>query len=262
MGKQPSIRSRAKTSPVEWWINWGSEVPELQRFAKRVLGLTVSASPCEINWSAFNNLHTKKRNRLDHEKLNELVSVSYNSKLRARYLDRTSGPGKGTDPLIVKDYETACAEWLAPFAKNDECLAGEDYETEEEDYAHITRQTKKNVSKGTRPVDYESSYSEDNETEKEDDDDTTTRKYEKTIPTNSVRRPTKTRGVDELYSSDSGDETLVSILQRRKYKAIEIEDFSDSCKDDVPLISLRKRREALRWDKLVVVVDWELQMKQ
>lgn len=112
MGKQPSIRSRAKTSPVEWWINWGSEVPELQRFAKRVLGLTVSASPCEINWSAFNNLHTKKRNRLDHEKLNELVFVSYNSKLRARYLDRTSGPGKGTDPLIVKDYETACAEWL------------------------------------------------------------------------------------------------------------------------------------------------------
>ncbi|KAI3992742.1 hypothetical protein MKX01_021703 [Papaver californicum] len=42
MGQRASIRNMTATSPVEWWINWGSEVPELQRFAKRVLGLTVS----------------------------------------------------------------------------------------------------------------------------------------------------------------------------------------------------------------------------
>ncbi|KAI3876677.1 hypothetical protein MKW92_037783 [Papaver armeniacum] len=165
MGLQVAKRNRATTSPVEWWINWGSEVPELQRFAKRVLGLTVSASPCERNWSAFNNL-------------------------RARYLDRTSGPGKGTDPLIVKDYETACAEWLAPFHENEECLDGEDHDADEEDIVHVTRQYKKTVSKGGRsPADYESSDSEDNETDNEDDTHTTTRQYEKSIPAKEVPGP-------------------------------------------------------------------------
>ncbi|KAI3956781.1 hypothetical protein MKW92_005599 [Papaver armeniacum] len=247
MGLQVAKRNRATTSPVEWWINWGSEVPELQRFAKRVLGLTVSASPCERNWSAFNNLHTKKRNRLDHEKLNNLVFVSYNSKLRARYLDRTSGPGKGTDPLIVKDYETTCAEWLAPFHENEECLDGEDHDADEEDIVHVTRQYKKTVSKGGRsPADYESSDSEDNETDNEDDTHTTTSEDEKSIPAKEVKKPTKTRGVNELYNSDSlevGEETRTSILQRRKRKAIQIDDSSDSLDDDVPLISLRKKKK-------------------
>ncbi|KAI3861320.1 hypothetical protein MKX03_001819 [Papaver bracteatum] len=64
-------------------------------------------------------MHTKKRNIHDHEKLNNLIFVSYNSNLRARYLNRTSGLGKGTDPLIVKYYETSCAEWLASFHEND-----------------------------------------------------------------------------------------------------------------------------------------------
>ncbi|KAF6148205.1 hypothetical protein GIB67_011980 [Kingdonia uniflora] len=34
-------------APVEWWITFGSEVPALQRFAKRVLGLTSVASHCK-----------------------------------------------------------------------------------------------------------------------------------------------------------------------------------------------------------------------
>ncbi|GJV13068.1 retrovirus-related pol polyprotein from transposon TNT 1-94 [Tanacetum coccineum] len=40
----------------------GIDTPLLQRFAITVLSQTCSASPCERNWSAFDNLHSKKRN--------------------------------------------------------------------------------------------------------------------------------------------------------------------------------------------------------
>ncbi|KAI3995730.1 hypothetical protein MKX01_007209 [Papaver californicum] len=193
MGQRAAIRNMTATSPVEWWINWGSEVPELQHFTKRVLGLTVSASSCERNWSAFNNIN--------HQKLNDLVFVSYNTKLRACYLDRTNGPGKDIDPLFVKDYEAACAEWIAPFSAesaDDECLDGE--------------------------------VCEDDETSVEDGAHTTTRQYKKNTATKRRKNPAKTRGVNELYNSDllGEGETISSMLKRRKRKAVELQESSDS----------------------------------
>ncbi|CAI0400474.1 unnamed protein product, partial [Linum tenue] len=59
-------------------------VPELQKFAIRVLSLTCSASGCERNWSVFERIHTKKRNCLLQKKMNDLVYVMYNSKLMRR----------------------------------------------------------------------------------------------------------------------------------------------------------------------------------
>ncbi|KAI3858678.1 hypothetical protein MKX03_027381, partial [Papaver bracteatum] len=126
MGDPAAVRKRETTPPFEWWVTWGSEVPELQEFARKVLGLTCSASPYETNWSAFNNLHSKKRNKLEHQKLNDLIFVMYNTKLRTRYLDRTSLVRKYTEPIVLEDTEEACAEWLVPFSANDEGLRGED----------------------------------------------------------------------------------------------------------------------------------------
>ncbi|XP_038690695.1 uncharacterized protein LOC119989295 isoform X2 [Tripterygium wilfordii] len=42
-----------KKHPADWWNTYGDEVPELQRFAIRVLCLTCSSFGCERNWSAF-----------------------------------------------------------------------------------------------------------------------------------------------------------------------------------------------------------------
>ncbi|RZC76074.1 hypothetical protein C5167_001150 [Papaver somniferum] len=126
MGDPAAVRKRETTSPSEWWVTWGSEVPELQEFARKVLGLTCSASPYETNWSAFNSLHSKKRNKLEHQKLNDLVFVTYNTKLRTRYLDRTSLVRKYTEPIVLEDTEEACAKWLVPFGANDKHLCGED----------------------------------------------------------------------------------------------------------------------------------------
>ncbi|XP_062102910.1 uncharacterized protein LOC133813893 [Humulus lupulus] len=48
-GFRSSLTSYLTRPPVEWWDNFGDEVPELKSFATRVLGLTCSASACEPN---------------------------------------------------------------------------------------------------------------------------------------------------------------------------------------------------------------------
>ncbi|XP_068469979.1 uncharacterized protein [Phaseolus vulgaris] len=68
-------------TPSQWWESYGDEHPELQRFAIRVLSLTCSSSGCERNWSAFERVHTKKRNRLHQMTMNDVVFVMTNSRL-------------------------------------------------------------------------------------------------------------------------------------------------------------------------------------
>ncbi|KAL5178843.1 hypothetical protein HKD37_01G000279 [Glycine soja] len=56
----------------------------LPKFAIRVLSLTCSSYGCERNWSSFEMVHTKRRNRLHKKKMNDLVYVMYNLKLKNR----------------------------------------------------------------------------------------------------------------------------------------------------------------------------------
>jgi hypothetical protein len=58
----------------------------LQKFAVRILNQTCSASGCERNWSVFERIHTKKRNRLEQKWLNDMVFVQYNLRLRHNQL--------------------------------------------------------------------------------------------------------------------------------------------------------------------------------
>jgi hypothetical protein len=38
---------------VDWWCSYGGRAIELQRFARRIVGICASSSGCERNWSAF-----------------------------------------------------------------------------------------------------------------------------------------------------------------------------------------------------------------
>ncbi|KAH0720241.1 hypothetical protein KY284_005271 [Solanum tuberosum] len=105
-GLQTAIRQRMKKSPVEWWRLYGLETPELQKFAIKVLSLTCSSSGCERNWSVFEHLHTKKRNRLTLKRLNGLVFIKYNRTLRHRYNARNV-----IDPIRLDNIDDA-NEWL------------------------------------------------------------------------------------------------------------------------------------------------------
>ncbi|XP_073223898.1 uncharacterized protein [Cicer arietinum] len=78
----PIANAALKTKPLsQWWESYGDERLELQTFAIRVLSLTCSLSGCERNWSAFEMVHTKRRNRLKEKTINDVVFVMANSKL-------------------------------------------------------------------------------------------------------------------------------------------------------------------------------------
>ncbi|XP_059654196.1 uncharacterized protein LOC132300907 [Cornus florida] len=81
------------------------EVHEDQ-FAIKVLSLTCSSSGCERNWSVFEHLHNKKRNRLVQTTLNDLVFIKYNRALRRRYNMRDT-----LDPILLDDIDES-NEWL------------------------------------------------------------------------------------------------------------------------------------------------------
>ncbi|XP_034695709.1 uncharacterized protein LOC117921866 [Vitis riparia] len=84
-GNELAVRTRKTRAPAEWWAAYGASAPYLQKFAMKVLNLTCSASGCERNWSIFENIHSKRRNRLDHQRLNDLVYIKNNRVLKRRY---------------------------------------------------------------------------------------------------------------------------------------------------------------------------------
>ncbi|XP_042976309.1 uncharacterized protein LOC122307475 [Carya illinoinensis] len=120
-GHALAIRQRDKLNPVAWWTQFGCEVPTLQRFAVRVLSQCCSATGCERNWSTFDFIHSKKRNRLVHKRLNDLVFVRYNLKLRERSIK------KGRDALNPINLENIdlMEEWVS---EESELLDGEDWD--------------------------------------------------------------------------------------------------------------------------------------
>ncbi|XP_028113558.1 pheromone-processing carboxypeptidase KEX1-like isoform X5 [Camellia sinensis] len=101
-----------------WWESYGEEYKELQKLAIRVLSLTCSATRCERNWSTFDHVHSKKRNRLEQQRLNALVFVKYNIQLELRQIKRQER-GETYDPIYLLDMKSD-DEWITE--KEDPCL--------------------------------------------------------------------------------------------------------------------------------------------
>ncbi|XP_009368889.2 uncharacterized protein LOC103958368 [Pyrus x bretschneideri] len=102
-----AMKTRKRRTPLGWWQRFGNRTPELMRFAIRVLGLTCSASGCERNWSTFQMIHKKKRNGLEHKRLNALAYVKYNLALSERSLKRSGR----CDPILVEEIDSD-DEWI------------------------------------------------------------------------------------------------------------------------------------------------------
>ncbi|KAH9294964.1 hypothetical protein KI387_038552, partial [Taxus chinensis] len=88
-----------------WWEDWGGNTPHLQKLALRILSQPCSAFGCECNWSLFEAIHMKKRNKLSQKWLNDLVFVQYNLWLRTRKVEATS------EELIDLDEIDPYSEW-------------------------------------------------------------------------------------------------------------------------------------------------------
>ncbi|XP_077243166.1 uncharacterized protein LOC143883731 [Tasmannia lanceolata] len=109
-GMKLAIRNRTKLGPVAWWNQFGCDVEELQTFAIRILSQACSATGCEKNWSTFKHIHSAKRNRLEHQRLDDLVFVHYNLKIRQSDFLRKSSTT--SDPLSI-DHLDVIMDWVA-----------------------------------------------------------------------------------------------------------------------------------------------------
>ncbi|XP_028798861.1 uncharacterized protein LOC114754239 [Neltuma alba] len=117
-GRSMAIDTRNKKQPALWWESYGGEGKELQKVAMRILSLTCSATGCERNWSTFDQVHTKRRNRLEQQRLNALVFVKYNLQLEMRQKIREE-KGQTYDPICLSDIESD-DEWITE--KENPCL--------------------------------------------------------------------------------------------------------------------------------------------
>eukprot|EP00253_Pinus_taeda_P025072 PITA_25072 len=74
----------------------GTKAPQLHEFTIRVLSQPCSASSCDRNWLVFEHIQSKKRNRLEHERLEKLVFIYYNLRMLPKQVQ-----AKGTDPILL-----------------------------------------------------------------------------------------------------------------------------------------------------------------
>eukprot|EP00253_Pinus_taeda_P028791 PITA_28791 len=88
-GFDMAVNDRLIKMPDAWWQMYGKRVPLLQKLAILILSQTCSSSGCERNWSVFEKIHNKKRNRLETQRLNDMVYVYYNLRLWVRQLKKT-----------------------------------------------------------------------------------------------------------------------------------------------------------------------------
>ncbi|XP_057864954.1 uncharacterized protein LOC131072720 [Cryptomeria japonica] len=103
------IRKRDTLLLDLWWEDYGATTPNLQKLAIRILSQPCSASSCECNWSVFEAIHTKKRNRLTQKRLNDLVYVQYNLLLHER---RVQG-NNSYDALDIDEIDPYMTDWIA-----------------------------------------------------------------------------------------------------------------------------------------------------
>ncbi|KAL3628258.1 hypothetical protein CASFOL_027304 [Castilleja foliolosa] len=82
-GSPLAISMRKTISSAQWWRLYGSSCPNLQK-----------------------QIHTKRRNRLEHKKLHDLVYVKYNQALLRRYNIKDE-----VDPISLNEIDE-CNEWL------------------------------------------------------------------------------------------------------------------------------------------------------
>lgn len=82
---EDTVKAAAKQMGAHaFWECCGASMPELRAVAMRALSQTCSSSTAERNWSSYEFVHSKKRNRLNAERCNDLIYVFTNLRLVER----------------------------------------------------------------------------------------------------------------------------------------------------------------------------------
>ncbi|RWV83433.1 hypothetical protein GW17_00054960 [Ensete ventricosum] len=121
------VSCRYTMNPVEWWIQFGGDAPHLRKVVIRVLSQTATSSGCERNWSTFALIHTKVRNRLSYRRLEKLVYVHYNMRLRLRCAELDKEPEQPEiEPIDIHNEDSEpMLEWVEAAENQDDPLLDE-----------------------------------------------------------------------------------------------------------------------------------------
>ncbi|XP_025661759.1 uncharacterized protein [Arachis hypogaea] len=119
-GRESALKAIKRLEPGEWWRLHGGSAPNLQKMAIRLLHQTSSSSGCERNWSLFEQIHSKRRNRLEHQRLSDIVYVTYNLRLQSRMHRKK----KNYDPIDIQSINTVDF-WVMPDEDDPEFTNGD-----------------------------------------------------------------------------------------------------------------------------------------
>ncbi|KAK1256761.1 hypothetical protein QJS04_geneDACA023979 [Acorus gramineus] len=106
LGSEFAVLGRTFNNPADWWAAYGYEVPKLQRYAIRILSQPCSSHWCKWNWNTLDYLHSKKRNKMEQEKFNDLVFVHCNLRLQAVSHNRDAQ----CKPIVFDEIDVS-SEW-------------------------------------------------------------------------------------------------------------------------------------------------------
>ncbi|XP_008223502.1 PREDICTED: uncharacterized protein LOC103323294 isoform X1 [Prunus mume] len=115
-GTELAISTRTELDPAAWWQQHGISCLELQRIAVRILSQTCSSFGCEHNWSIYDQLYSLRNNRLAQKRLNDLIYVHYNLRLREQQLRRRADNSISLDNVLL---ERLLDDWIVDAAEND-----------------------------------------------------------------------------------------------------------------------------------------------
>src|ERR1035438_1084974 len=68
-----------KKTVMQYWLTDGMDWPTLQQIALKVFSLPASSAASERNFSTFGFIHSKLRNRLQPNKVEQLVYIKSNN---------------------------------------------------------------------------------------------------------------------------------------------------------------------------------------
>ncbi|XP_057739696.1 uncharacterized protein LOC130956704 [Arachis stenosperma] len=119
-GRESALKAIKRLEPGEWWRLHGGSAPNLQKMAICLLHQTSSSSGCERNWSLFEQIHSKRRNRLVHQRLSDIVYVTYNLRLQSRMHRKK----KNYDPIDIQSIDTVDF-WVMPDEDDPEFTNGD-----------------------------------------------------------------------------------------------------------------------------------------
>ncbi|XP_048428565.1 uncharacterized protein LOC103946149 isoform X3 [Pyrus x bretschneideri] len=113
-GRPVALRCRESLAPATWWSLYGADYPDLQRLAVRILSQTCSIIRSKRSGSIFERMYSKKGNRLEQQRLNDLVFVHHNLHLQHMCSEASKGVyTRGTlDPICLEAMDSNIEDWV------------------------------------------------------------------------------------------------------------------------------------------------------